>query len=48
MIMQQMVVAVKILNALKKGEALREKVTSIYQACDILQIGRNMANLYLN
>lgn len=32
--------AVKILNAVKKGEVLREKVTSIYPACDILQIGR--------
>jgi len=38
---------VQILNAIT-GEIIRAKVSSIAQACDILQISRNMANRYLN
>lgn len=39
--------AVQIISA-ETGEILRSKISSISQACDILNISRNMANRYLN
>lgn len=39
--------AVQIISA-ETGEILRKKISSISQACDILNISRNMANRYLN
>lgn len=38
---------VQIINA-ETGEIIRKKISSISQACDVLQISRNMANRYLN